>query len=138
MGGRRRDRLARAPYPRTARVNELLREVLADALERLSDNDERLGMITVTGIETVADLSRATVYLSTLDESSSAALEEHRSELQHAIGNQVRMKRTPQLGFAADPGVEHGQRVEEILRRVRVRGDDALGDDALGDEGAAR
>lgn len=119
MSGRRRDRLAHAPYPRTARVNEVLREVLAEELERHADNDERVGMLTVTGVETVADLTRAVVYLSSLDESTSEALEAHRAELQHAIAIQVRMKRTPHLEFAADPAVEQGQRVEEILRRVR-------------------
>ena len=36
-------------YERTARVNEVVREVLADELERLSD--PRLGFVTVTGVE---------------------------------------------------------------------------------------
>ena len=37
-------------YPRTARVNEVLREVVADELERI--DDERLGITTVTGVGT--------------------------------------------------------------------------------------
>ena len=40
-------------YPRSARVNEVLREVLAEALERLADADERLALLTITGVETV-------------------------------------------------------------------------------------
>ncbi len=134
MGGRRRDRLAHAPYPRIARVNELLREVLAEELERLSDNDERLGLLTVTGVETTADLSRAVVYLSTLGEAASEALEAHRAELQHSIATQVRMKRTPHLEFASDPAVAQGQRVEEILRRVRLRHGDGVGADTRADD----
>ena len=35
-------------YPRTARINELLREILADELERI--DDERLDLVTVTGV----------------------------------------------------------------------------------------
>ena len=36
-------------YPRMARVNEVVREALADELERL--NDPRLGLVTITGVD---------------------------------------------------------------------------------------
>ena len=36
--------------------------------------------------------------------------------LQAAISHEVRLKRTPQLRFAADPAVAAGQRIEDILR----------------------
>ena len=52
-------------YPRMARVNEVVREVIADELERLSD--PRLGLVTVTGVDVSADLRHATVYYSALD-----------------------------------------------------------------------
>jgi len=111
-----------ARFPRTARVNQVLREVVADTLERLSDADERLGMATVTAIEVSADLRHATVYLSSLSDECQEALRQHRAQLQHAIGTQVRMKRTPQLTFAADPGVAQGAKVEEILRHLHEHG----------------
>jgi ribosome-binding factor A len=109
---------AHAPYPRTARLNQVLREVVADALERLTDVDERLRLVTVTGVDIASDLSHAEVYLSALDEQTAEALEELRPELQRGIGRQVRMKRTPRLHFAEDPAVAHGMRVDEILRRM--------------------
>jgi ribosome-binding factor A len=52
-------------YPRMARVNEVVREVIADELERLSD--PRLGLVTVTGVDVSGDLRHATVYYSALD-----------------------------------------------------------------------
>ena len=42
--------LAAAPYP-LARVNQLLRQVLAEELERLADADERLRLVTVTSVD---------------------------------------------------------------------------------------
>lgn len=99
-------------------MNEVLREVVADTLERLADVDERLRLLTVTAVETAPDLRHATVYLSSLPEEAVEALGERRAELQRAIGRQVRLKRTPQLAFAVDPGVSHGARVEEILRHL--------------------
>ena len=113
-------------FPRTARVNQVLREVVADTLERLSDTDERLRLLTVTAVDTSPDLRHAVVYLSSLPDAAADALAEERAELQRAIGRQVRLKRTPQLTFAADPGVAHGTHVEEMLRDLHQRG--AMGD----------
>lgn len=106
-------------FPRRLRVNELLREVLAEELELIEDDDERLGMLTVTAVDTEADLRHATVFLSSLPPTAEEALAEHRLRLQAAIGKQVRLKRTPQLSFEVDPGVTQGERVEEILRGLQ-------------------
>jgi len=96
--------------------------VVADALERLADTDERLRMVTITAVDTAPDLRHAVVYLSSLTEASAEALADGRAELQRVIGRQVRLKRTPQLSFAADPGVAHGTHVEEVLRHLHERG----------------
>lgn len=114
-------RTAQRPYARTARVNALLKEVLAETLERLADGDERLSLLTITDIECAPDLRTAVVYLASLSEAAAEGLGEHRRALQGVIGAQVRMKRVPTLSFAADPAVEAGRRVEEALRRARAR-----------------
>ncbi|MHB1929208.1 MAG: ribosome-binding factor A [Acidimicrobiales bacterium] len=113
-------RQATGRYARTARVNEVLREVLAEELERLADADPRLTMLTVTAVQTDPDLRHATVLFATLGPDAAAALGEARVRLQAAVGRQVRMKRTPQLAFVADPAVATGQRVEDILRRLQA------------------
>ncbi len=118
MVGRRRFQPAPRRYPRTARVNEVLREVVADEVERLADGDERLRMVTVTAVESAPDLRHARVYLSSLSEPARDALSEQRVRIQAAIGRQVRLKRTPHLSFEEDPAVAGGQRVEDILRRI--------------------
>jgi ribosome-binding factor A len=135
MPGRRREKRAPAPFPRTARVNEVLREVVAEELERMADTDDRLRLLTVTSVDITPDLSRATVYLSSLPPLAIEALAEQRTQLQRTIGRQVRMKRTPLLEFESDPAVAHGLRVEEILRNLREAPsgpDEAGGDDAGG------
>lgn len=134
MPGRRREKKGPPAYPRTARVNEVLREVVAEALERMADTDDRLRLLTVTSVDITPDLSRATVYLSSLPAAAVEALGEQRAQLQRTIARQVRMKRTPLLVFESDPAVAHGLRVEEILRNLREApgDDDAGGDDARG------
>jgi ribosome-binding factor A len=121
MASRHGESRALGSYARTARINELLREVLADELERFADTDERLRLPTVTGVDVTTDLSSAKVYMSSIDETVLEALSEHRAHLQRAIGRQVRMKRTPKLQFMRDPAVAEGERVEEILRRLKNR-----------------
>lgn len=120
-GGRRSGRSERARsgaprYPRSARVNNLLREVLADALERLSSADERLSMLTVTDVQCDPDLHAATLLFASLDDEQRAALADARVRLQAEVARQVRLKRTPLLSFAADPAIATGNRIEDILR----------------------
>lgn len=126
MSGRRGDNRGAAPYPRSLRVNQVLRQVLAEELERLADADERLRLVTVTSVDTAPDLRHAVVYLSSLTDDAADALTERRTQLQRTMGRQVRMKRTPTLEFAVDPAVVAGGRVEDVLRRIR---DDGPSDD---------
>ena len=98
--------------------------MVADTLERTADTDERLRLLTVTAVEVSADLRHARVYLSSLPSEAAESLAEHRVQLQQAIARDVRMKRTPQLTFAADPGVAAGSKVEEILRHLHQKDPD--------------
>jgi ribosome-binding factor A len=107
-----------AGFPRTRRVNQLIREVLAEEIDRQADADERLRLLTITEVSTSADLRHATVFLSTLTDEAREALDERRVSLQAAVGRQSRMKRTPKLTFEADPAVAHGAAIDEALRRL--------------------
>jgi ribosome-binding factor A len=123
VSGRRQDNRGTARYPRSLRVNQVLRQVLAEEIERLADADERLRLVTVTAVDTSSDLRHATVYLSSLSEDAGDALAERRVQLQRTVGRQIRMKRTPLLEFAVDPAVVAGSRVEDLLRQIH-RADD--------------
>jgi ribosome-binding factor A len=119
-----RRRASPSRFPRTARVNEVLREVIASDLERYEQDDPRLELVTVTAIEAEPDFRRATVYFSALATKAEPhevieALEEKRTQLQAAVARSVRLKRTPQLLFQPDAGITGGQRVEEILRSIQ-------------------
>jgi len=106
-----------ARYPRTWRVNQVVREVVADALERVTDGTGVL--LTVTAVTVEPDLRQATVWFSSLPDEGRELLEENRTALQDAVARQTVMKRTPRLRFDIDPGVAHGAAVEGILRQLR-------------------
>jgi ribosome-binding factor A len=128
-------------YPRTARVNEVMLEVLADELERMSD--PRLELVTLTGVDVTRDLSYATVYYSTLAataadakegvaEDAGDALTAATSYLRGFVGRQMRIRQVPKLTFKPDPGIIAGQRIEELLRGIHQDADPA--DEAVADE----
>ena len=103
---------------RMRRVNEAIRESLAEALVQLKD--PRIGFVTVTGVETSPDLRHARVFVSVLGserkrEASLAGLTSAHGVLQARIASELRLKRTPQLAFEYDPTVERGVRMSHLI-----------------------
>ncbi len=106
---------------RMPRVDELLREVIADEVERLKDPG--LGFVTITGVDTSPDLRRARVYYSVLGddaqaEETKAAFLRAASRIRAVLGSQVRLKYLPELHFEPDTAIEQGMRIERILREL--------------------
>ena len=122
MAKRTRTSATARDYPRTARLNHLFQEILAEELER--HDDDRLDMVTIMSVECDADLGRAIVYYDTLggaddDDHVLAALGELRPRLQRSIASQARVKRTPELVFRPDDVSRGAARLEEVLRGIR-------------------
>ena len=106
-------------YPRTARVNELVREVVAEGLTEADDS--RLELVAITQVVVDRELQQAIVYYDSLrgpeaDAEVGEALAEHRVRLQAAIGRQTRLKRTPHLVFRVDDVERGADRIEGIIR----------------------
>jgi ribosome-binding factor A len=103
---------------RMRRVNESVRQVLAEALPELKD--PRIGLVTVTGVATTPDLRHATVYVSVLGSvrkrrATLQGLEAAHGLLQSRLARELRMKRTPLLTFEYDPSVERGVRMTHLI-----------------------
>ena len=124
-------------FPRTARLNTLLHEIVADYFERTED--ERFDLLTITGVEVDSDLNKAQVFVTTLgtvvaDGQTAAedpdlelldALGDHRRAVQSKIGREARIRKTPEVVFAIDPGVRSGARIEEILATINSETDES-------------
>ncbi len=127
---------------RLLKVNEAVREVLSSAIAE-GLKDPRIGFVTVTSVQTSADLRHAKVFVSVLGgererEETLAGLRSSHGYLQERVAEAVRLKRTPQLEFVYDGSVDYGMRINELLQRyeagVRTTDDDAT--DATGERGA--
>jgi len=109
-------------YPRSARLNETLRAVIADELVLI--DDERLELVTITAIDVDNELNRANVFFDSLagehgDDEIIAVLEEHRRRIQSSINRQIRAKKTPVLDFRPDQVIRSAERIDDILRADR-------------------
>ena len=98
-------------YPRTARLNTLVREIIADELERI--DDERLEFVTLTAVVVDGDLARAAVYYDhsrgeEADEEIAQAFTDQRKRLQGAVGRQDELGACFRRGGAGAQRGEHG------------------------------
>ena len=118
-------------YPRTVRVNELVREIVADELERL--DDERLELVAITAVEVEPDLRHAVVWFDSL--LGEAKRRRGARGARRCPGRDPGRDRPAgareahaELTFRPDTGVRTGERIDEILRELpptrRRRADD--------------
>jgi len=103
---------------RTAKAGELIRRVVASELELL--DDERLDLVSLTGVDVDRDLHRAVVYFTSFEDDDDPeiadAFDEHRGRLRHAVSTQTALRRAPELEFRPDATLRSAERIEQILR----------------------
>ena len=108
-------------YQRSARLNELLREVIAEELERIDDSE--LGLISISAVQVDNELTKAKIFLSVLNEDTDLVLTRmnfHKGKFRKAIGIQARIRRVPELVFSIDPAIATGGRIDEILSEIET------------------
>lgn len=113
---------------RPERVAEEFREVLAEEIQKLKD--PRVGFVTVTGVDVTPDLRRAVVFYTVMGEerdrkATRAGLRSAGPRLRSELGRQVRLKFLPELDFREDESAARGGRVEELLREIHEREEEA-------------
>lgn len=117
--GRGRHNRSGAPGTRTAKAGELIRRVIASELEYIED--ERLELVSLTGVDVDRDLHKAVIYFTTFDRDGDPeideAFEEYRGRLRHAVSQGTQLRRAPELEFRSDSTLRSAARIEEILRQ---------------------
>ncbi|MGB9667879.1 MAG: 30S ribosome-binding factor RbfA [Thermosulfidibacteraceae bacterium] len=108
-------------YKRTERLNEVIREEIAELICSGTIKDERLRLVTITKVRVSDDLSYADVYYSVFDsswETTRVALEESRRFIEYRIMKDLRIKKVPKLRFVEDRSMEYADRIERLLREM--------------------
>jgi ribosome-binding factor A len=104
---------------RVARVAEEVRAAAAEILRELKDPG--IGFATVVRAEMSPDLRYAKIYVSVLGpeadrEATMEALTRATGHVRAALGQRVRLYRTPEVRFVLDGSIAHGDRIARVLR----------------------
>ncbi|MEM9770585.1 MAG: 30S ribosome-binding factor RbfA [Cyanobacteria bacterium P01_D01_bin.73] len=110
---------------RVARVSELIRREVSQMLTRgIKDDRVGVGMVSVTNVVVSGDLQHAKIYVSVYgtDEAKSATMEGLMSATGYVrgeLGRRLQLRRTPEVAFVEDRGLEQGDQVLNLLSQLR-------------------
>jgi ribosome-binding factor A len=116
-------------FSRAQRVGGLIQKILAELLHK-DLSDPRLHLTTVTQVTVTRDLRIARVYFATAGgkETAAAAAEGFASAagfIKRRLGRELGLRYMPQLEFFYDESLDHGARIDQLLKSIAVDTEDA-------------
>ena len=118
---------------RMRRVNEAVKEIVADMLPGLKD--PRIGFVTLTDVRTTSDFREAEIFFTVLPDTdenrltTQEGLQSAAPLLRRELNAQLRLRRIPEIHFVHDPLPDHGRRIDSLLRDARMPEEDDKADD---------
>jgi ribosome-binding factor A len=108
---------------RPERLGELIRQAVAAFLTG-NARDPRIGFVTVTGVVVTSDLSHARISVSVMgsEEEQARSMEGLASAARYIraqLSRELELRTSPELRFELDRGIEHGRRIDEVLKKLR-------------------
>ena len=118
----------KTPGRRPQRVAEAIREVAASFLQEEA-RDPRIGFVTVTAVRVTPDLKRAIVTFvahgdAQAQEAALEGLTHAAAAVRRRLGGRLRLRTVPEVVFEPDRGMDHAQRIAQLLAGLN-RGEDA-------------
>jgi ribosome-binding factor A len=109
---------------RVARVSELIkREVSQMLLSEIKDDRVQVGMVSITDVEVSGDLQHAKIFVSIYGTEEARAetmkgLKSATGFVRSALGQRIRLRRTPEIIFLEDRSIERGTRVLSLINQL--------------------
>ena len=108
---------------RPEKVAHLMRREVADILETKLRDPRLSAAVTVTDVEVTPDLSFARVFVTVLGDEAArtatlAALGHAAGFVRRELGRRLELREVPEVRFVYDGSLEHGARVDHLLRRI--------------------
>lgn len=106
---------------RMGRINEEIQRVLSELIRTVKDPRVQ-GLISITRVDTTADLKYAKVYVSVLDKNDAdqvvKGLKSAAGYLRRELGRELSLRATPELQFLRDDSMAKGARILEIIENL--------------------
>lgn len=110
---------------RLGRVNEELMKAISHIITYELKNPDVAGMISVTRVKVTPDLKYAKVYVSILNpksvEETMKGLKESAGFIRSQVAKTVNLRITPELVFEYDDSIEHGEKIDNILKQISIQ-----------------
>jgi ribosome-binding factor A len=105
---------------RVQKVEKEVRDIVASYVIRHFAKD----LLSVSQVRVAKDLKAATIYISSLKHSPTPdsvleELQEDAKNIQAEINKKLRMKFCPKLKFVNDAGGDYGEKIDELLSKIR-------------------
>ncbi len=111
-------------YQRSDRVSNIIHQAVSDIIEN-ELNDERLGMITVTGVDIGHDLKNARVYITIFDENdvdlTLKTLNNATGFIRSRIGEKVILRHVPTVQFFFDSSTLNGMKMDKLFDEIKKK-----------------
>jgi ribosome-binding factor A len=125
-------------YPRHERIGEQIQRDLSELIRKEIKDPRMSPIVTVAEVKVSADLGRASVYVTVLDDKGKASvdvLNRASGFLRGLLGQRLRLRTIPHLHFIYDTTAERGARLSALIDKAVAADRGATGDDdAAGDE----
>ena len=109
-------------FSRIDRINELIKEILANIIQEEADLPSDV-FVTVTKVDTSADLRYARVFVSVFPEKKFGKIIEMLGRkiysIQGNLNKKLHMKPLPRIEFMADRTEVEADKIEKLLKEVR-------------------
>ncbi|MGF1535344.1 MAG: 30S ribosome-binding factor RbfA [Elainellaceae cyanobacterium] len=109
---------------RVARVAESIkREVSQMLFSDIKDDRVGMGMVSVTNVNVSGDLQHAKVFVSIYGsddakDQTMEGLQAATSFVRRELGRRMRLRRTPEILFVEDRGIEEGSRIISLINQL--------------------
>ena len=113
------------PTNKQARTAGDISRELSAILRELKDPRVSQGMVSITRVDTTADLRYAKIYVSALDKGQEKeilkGLKSASGYLRRELGHTLQLRYTPELQFVGDDSIQHGAHILELLRQEEAK-----------------
>lgn len=111
---------------RINRINEEIQKELSEQFRQLKDpRVSQVGMVSITRVDTTADLRYAKVYVSVLNKEQEKdvlkGLKSASGFLRRELGHALQLRYTPELQFVGDDSIQQGAHILELLRQEEAK-----------------
>ena len=113
-------------HARARKLGELIKVIVAEALERGVIKDTRLGFVTITDVKMTGDLQSASIFYTVYGsdeerEETAAALKANTGRIRGEVGRGLTVRLVPTIEFILGALPENAKSIDDLLAKARAQ-----------------